>query len=217
LRQDKAKRICGLYVIVDTQALKKRNHLDITHQIINGGAGIIQLRDKMLDHGQLLPIAQEMKQLCAENDVLFIVNDYIDVALAVQADGLHVGQTDLPVPIIRKLVPMDMLIGCSVDTVAQAKKAQADGADYVALGAIFPTPSKKTEVVGLSPLIKVKRAVSIPVVAIGGITGANINEVKTAGADAAAVISAVLGAPSPRKAVTELIKAFEVRNEQTNR
>ena len=217
LRKDKAERICGLYVIVDTQALKKRNHLDITRQIINGGTGIIQLRDKMLDHGQLLPIAQEMKQLCAENNVLFIVNDYLDIALAVQADGLHVGQTDLPVSVVRKLVPMDMLIGCSVDTVAQAKIAQADGADYVAVGAIFPTPSKETEVIGLSILRKVKRAVSIPVVAIGGITGANINEVKTAGADAAAVISAVLGAPSPKKAVKELIKTFEVRNEKTDR
>jgi len=217
LRQDKAKRISGLYVIIDTQALKNRSHIEVTRQIINGGIVVIQLRDKMLDHGQLLPIAQEMKQLCADNNVLFIVNDYLDIALAVKADGLHVGQTDLPVSIIRKLVPMDMLIGCSVDTVAQAKKAQADGADYVAVGAIFPTPSKETEVIGLSILRKVKRAVSVPVVAIGGITRVNIHQVKAAGADAVAVISAVMGAPSPKKAVIELIKSFEVRNEKTDR
>ncbi|MDO9334505.1 MAG: thiamine phosphate synthase, partial [Dehalococcoidales bacterium] len=105
--------------------------------------------------------------------------------------------------------PMDMLIGCSVDTVAQARKAQAEGADYVAIGAIFPTPSKEAEIVGLNALRKVKRAVSVPVVAIGGITKANIAEVKAAGADAASVISAVLGTPSPEKAVRQLLKKFE--------
>jgi thiamine-phosphate pyrophosphorylase len=157
----------------------------------------------------LLPIAQEMKKLCAENNTLFVINDYLDLALAVQADGLHVGQTDLPVPIVRKLVPMDMLIGCSVDTVAQARKAQAEGADYMAVGAIFPTPSKEAEIVGLGALRKVKRAVSVPVVAIGGITQGNISEVKAAGADAASVISAVLGASSPEKAIRQLIKKFE--------
>jgi thiamine-phosphate pyrophosphorylase len=217
LRQDKAKRVFGLYVIIDIQALKKRNYLDVTRQVIKGGVTIIQLRDKILEHGQLLHIAQEMKQLCAQNNVLFIVNDYIDIALAVQADGLHVGQTDLPVSMVRKLVPMDMLIGCSVDTVAQARTAQTDGADYVAIGAIFPTPSKKTEVIGLNTLRKVKRAVSIPVVAIGGITISNINEVKAAGADSVSVISAVLSAPSPQKAVNDLVKTFEVKNDQTNR
>ncbi len=209
LRQDKAKRIRGLYVIIDSQALKGHSHLDVTRQVIRGGAAVIQLRDKILDHGQLLPVAQEIKQLCAENNVLFIMNDYLDIALAVQADGLHVGQTDLPVTVIRKLVPMDMLIGCSVDTVTQARKAQAEGADYVAIGAIFPTPSKEAEIVGLNALRKVKRAVSVPVVAIGGITKANIAEVKAAGADAASVISAVLGTPSPEKAVRQLLKKFE--------
>jgi thiamine-phosphate pyrophosphorylase len=209
LRQDKAKRIRGLYVIIDSQALKGRSHLDVTRQVIRGGAAIIQLRDKILDHGQLLPIAQEMKRLCAENNALFIMNDYLDVALAVQADGLHVGQTDLPVTVVRKLVPMDMLIGCSVDTVAQARKAQAEGADYVAVGAIFPTPSKEAEIVGLNVLRKVKKAVSVPVVAIGGITRINIAKVKAAGADAASVISAALGASSPEKAVKQLVKKFE--------
>jgi thiamine-phosphate pyrophosphorylase len=209
LRRDKAKRIRGLYVIIDSQALKGRSHLDVTRQVLRGGAAIIQLRDKILDHVQLLPIAQEMKKLCAENNTLFIMNDYLDIALAVQADGLHVGQTDLPVPIVRKLVPMDMLIGCSVDTVTQARKAQAEGADYLAVGAIFPTPSKEAKIVGLGALRRVKKAVSVPVVAIGGITRANIAAVKTAGADAASVISAVLGAPSPEKAVRQLLKKFE--------
>lgn len=209
LRQDKAKRIRGLYVIIDGQALKGCSHLDVTRQVLRGGATIIQLRDKILDHGQLLPLAQEMKRLCAENNALFIMNDYLDVALAVQADGLHVGQTDLPVTVVRKLVPMDMLIGCSVDTVAQARKAQAEGADYVAIGAIFPTPSKEAKIVGLGALRRVKRAVSVPIVAIGGVTQTNISEVKAAGADAASVISAVLGAPSPEKAVKQLVKKFE--------
>lgn len=217
LRRDMTQRIHGLYVIIDSQALRGRSHADITREVIRGGASVIQLRDKMLDHGQLLSVAQAMKKLCTENGVLFIINDYLDLALAVKADGLHVGQTDLPVPVLRKLVPMDMIVGCSVDTAREAKKAQAEGADYVAVGAIFPTPSKEAPVVGIDKLRQVKRAVSVPVVAIGGITQSNIAKVKSAGADAAAVINAVLGASSPEKAVKQLIKKFEDKNDKNDR
>jgi thiamine-phosphate pyrophosphorylase len=212
LRQDAANRIDGIYSIIDSQALRGRDHVDVTRQIIRGGASVIQLRDKTLDHGKLLPVAQAMKQVCTENGVLFIINDYLDLALVVKADGLHVGQTDLPVSVVRKLVPIDMIVGCSVDTASEAKKAQAEGADYVAIGAIFPTPSKEAPIVGLKRLRQVKKAVSVPVVAIGGITLQNIGEVKSKGADAAAVISAVLGAHSPEKAVKQLIKKFEGNN-----
>ncbi len=210
LRRDKANRLHGIYVIIDIQALNGRNHLDVALQAINGGASVIQLRDKMLDHGKLLSIARELNGLCSEKNVLYIINDYIDIAMAVQADGIHLGQTDLPIAIARKLMPIDQIIGCSTDTVTQAKQAVAKGADYVAVGAIFPTPSKKTEVIGLKTLSKIKQAVPVPVVAIGGINKTNIAEVKLAGADAAAVISAVMGAASPEKVVKELTRKFEV-------
>ncbi|MDD5288502.1 MAG: thiamine phosphate synthase [Dehalococcoidales bacterium] len=209
LRQDKAKRITGLYAIIDTQALKGRNHLEVTQQVISGGAKIIQLRDKTTEKKPLLGIAREMKNLCAQNNALFIMNDALDIALAVEADGLHIGQEDMPVQVARKLAPIDMLVGCSVFTAEQAQQAIAEGADYVAVGAVFPTPSKDTVVVGLDALQRVRQAVSVPLVAIGGITSENVVRVKKAGTDSVAVISAILGAESPENATREIINKFE--------
>jgi len=210
LRQDKKQYISGLYVILDTQALRGRRHSEVARQVISGGARIIQLRDKITMKKKLLPLAQELKEICAEFDVLFIINDYLDIALATGADGLHIGQEDLPVAVARKLLPVDKSLGCSVTTVAQAVKAQAEGADYIGVGAMFPTPSKeKIKVVGLKRLREVKKAVSIPIVAIGGITLDNAAEVMSAGADSIAVISAVLGAKDPEQATGEIIEQLE--------
>lgn len=209
LRKEQTALISGLYPIIDTQALKGRNHLEMAREIIRGGAKIIQLRDKVTIKRDLLPIAQKLKTLCIESGVIFIVNDALDIALAVEADGLHIGQEDIPMRIARKLVPIDMLIGCSVFNVEQAQQAVADGADYVGVGAIFPTPSKDTVILGPDELRNIKRAINVPVVAIGGITKSNIAEVKATGADSVAVISAILGAESPEKATRELINTFE--------
>jgi thiamine-phosphate pyrophosphorylase len=211
LRQDKTKLIRGLYAVIDMQALKGRSHLEITRQVIQGGAKIIQLRDKITIKKDLLPIAQALKNLCTEKGVLFIMNDSLDIALAVGADGLHIGQEDLPVKVARKLAPIDMLIGCSVSNAEQAQQAVNDGADYVAVGAIFSTPSKDAVAVGLEPLRKIKKAVAVPVVAIGGINISNAVEVKKAGADSIAVIRALLGADSPETTAREIIKKFEAQ------
>jgi thiamine-phosphate pyrophosphorylase len=213
LRKETVNRIHGLYVIIDTQALKGRSHVEVVTQVIRGGARIIQLRDKTMERGELYPIARALRDLCARNDVLFIMNDYLDLALAVQADGLHIGQQDLPVKLIRKMMPMGMILGCSANTADLAVEAQADGADYIGVGAIYPTSSKQTaKVVGLETLRQVKKTVSLPLVAIGGITAEKLNELKAAGADSVAVISAVLGADSPENATRELIAQFEVEN-----
>ncbi len=209
LRQDKMKLIKGLYAIIDTRSLKGRNPLEFTGQVIRGGAKIIQLRDKTTSKKDLLPIAQALSDLCKANGVLFIINDNLDIALAVGADGLHIGQEDLAVNAARKLAPMDMIIGCSVFNAEQAQQAVADGADYVAVGAIFPTPSKDAVVLGLEPLRQVKQAVSVPVVAIGGINLDNLTEVKKAGADSIAIVGAILGTDSSEKAAREIIKKFE--------
>ncbi|MDI6815552.1 MAG: thiamine phosphate synthase, partial [Dehalococcoidales bacterium] len=134
LRQDKIKRITGLYVIIDSLALMERSHIEVASQVIRGGAKIIQLRDKLQSKKELLPIAQQLRNLCAEHNVLFIINDYLDLALATDADGLHLGQNDLPTGVARKLLPMDKILGCSVATLDQAITAEGEGADYIAAG-----------------------------------------------------------------------------------
>jgi thiamine-phosphate diphosphorylase len=152
-----------------------------------------------------------LKSLCADHNVLFIANDCLDVALASEADGLHVGQDDLPVEAARSLLPQDRVIGCSTATPAEALEAERQGADYIAVGSMYPTPTKPgTRIAGLETLRQVKTQVSVPIVAIGGINADNVAEVVGAGADAVAVISAVLGA----EGVTEASRRLAARIEE---
>ncbi|MFC2001278.1 thiamine phosphate synthase [Chloroflexota bacterium] len=205
LRQDKTSRLPGLYVIIDTQALKGRRHVEAASQAIGGGATTIQLRDKVSSKKKLLPIARQLRDLCGEQDILFIVNDYLDLALAVDADGLHLGQDDLPLKVARRLLPMDKVLGGSVCTVEQATAAQSEGADYIAINSMYPTASKEdVEVVGLEGLRQVRQAITLPLVALGGINKENVTEVLAAGADSVAVISAVLGAEDIEEATRQL-------------
>jgi thiamine-phosphate pyrophosphorylase len=210
-RRDKVARISGLYVILDRQFLAGRDELDIAGQIIEGGAMVIQLRDKQSKKGKLLLVAQKLKELCSQAGVLFIINDYLDLAMAVDADGLHIGQEDLPLPVVRRELPIDKIVGCSVTTLVQATKAQNEGADYIAVGSIFPTTTKKeATVVGVDILKELKRIVSTPLVAIGGINQNNVGKVVAAGADAVAVISAVLGEKDVRGAVQKLVAKMDL-------
>ena len=210
LRRDKTKHIDGLYVIIDTQAMKGRTHLEIAHQVISGGAKIIQLRD----HPQpsvRLPEDHRLKNLCAEHNVLFIINDYLDIALAVDADGLHLGQNDLPVGAARQLLPIDKILGGSATTVEQAIIIESEGADYIAVGSMYPTRNKETAtVVGLERLQQVRQATALPLVAIGGINQDNAAAVMAAGANSVAVISAVLEAESPEEAARKMIALLEI-------
>lgn len=217
IRQDKAARIKGLYAIIDSDSLGNRNHIDTARQLLCGGAGIIQLRDKALGKRELLGIAQELKQLCKKHNALFIVNDYLDIALATGADGLHLGQEDLPVATARKLLPIDTLIGCSVSSARQARDAEAQGADYIAAGAVLPTDTKEdAEVVGIDTLKDIKKSTSLPVVAIGGINMDNMFHILAAGADSVAIISAILKAESPNDATRLIIKEIK-RNDHIDR
>ena len=214
LRQDKLARLRGLYVIIDTQVLAPEDGVEAADGAVQGGAKIIQLRDKRHDKGELLVIAHKLRDLCCKSDTIFIINDHLDIALAADADGLHIGQTDLPLPVVRKELPVDRIVGCSARTLAQARKAEAEGADYVAIGSIFPSPTKKhAAVIGLQQLRQVKQAISIPLVAIGGINKDNIGEVIAAGADAAAVISAVLAEENIEQATRQLVKEIERKTE----
>ena len=205
------KRIEGLYVIIDPEALGEGDVGDVCRQVIRGGAKAIQLRDKKQSKAEVLAEAQELKQVCSEYDIPFIVNDYLDIALACAADGLHLGQGDLPISISRNLLPIDRILGCSTTTVEEALKAESEGADYIAVGSIYPTPSKAGAiVVGLERLCQIRGAVSIPIVAIGGIDVENAPEVVEAGADAIAVIGAILGAEDVEGAARRLRESMEV-------
>jgi thiamine-phosphate pyrophosphorylase len=214
-RRDKIEKLAGLYVILDRQFLAGRDELDIAGQIIEGGATVIQLRDKQSKKGELLLVAQKLKDLFSRAGVLFIINDYLDLAVAVDADGLHIGQEDLPLPAVRRQLPIDKIVGCSVTTVSQATRAQNEGADYIAVGSIFPTTTKRgITVVGVHMLTELRRAVSTPLVAIGGIDQNNVSEVVAAGADAVAVISAVLGEKDVKGAVQKLVAKMDWAKEK---
>jgi len=214
-RRDKTDRMTGLYVILDRQLLAGRDELEVARQIIDGGARVIQLRDKQSKKRELLLVAQNLKELCSQGGVLFIINDYLDLALAVDADGLHIGQEDLPLTVVRRQLPIDRIVGCSITTVSQATKAQNEGADYIAVGSMFPTTTKKEAiVVGVDTVTELKQTISTPLVAIGGINESNIGEVAVAGADAVAVVSAVLGEKDIRGAVQKLVSRIDLAREK---
>ncbi|MEX0785764.1 MAG: thiamine phosphate synthase [Dehalococcoidia bacterium] len=209
-------RIHGLYVIVDPDACAGRSAVDVARLALEGGASMLQWRDKGRqggrEKGDQLPDALAIRKLCSQHGALFIVNDHVDLALVVRADGVHLGQHDLPVAAARALVPPEFIIGASTNNVDEARRAQAAGASYVAVGAIFGTASKepeRTRAASPERLREVRAAIDLPLVAIGGINASNIGEVLAAGADAVAVISAVCGADDPRAAARELAAAFE--------
>ncbi|MFQ5924678.1 MAG: thiamine phosphate synthase, partial [Dehalococcoidia bacterium] len=203
------KRIAGLYVIIDTEALGGRDELEVARKAIGGGAKAIQLRDKHRERGEMLATSIKLREICSRSEVLFIMNDYLDIALASDADGLHLGQIDLPISVARRLLPSDKVLGCSTTILSQALQAQAEGADYIAVGSIYPTPSKaRAIVVGLGTLRQIREAISIPIVAIGGINEGNADAVIEAGADSLAVVSAVLGAENVEEAASLLAAKF---------
>jgi thiamine-phosphate pyrophosphorylase len=214
-RQGKREGLPGLYVIMDRHLLAGKDELDVGRKIIEGGARVIQLRDKQGNRKEVLSVAQRLKELCSQAGVLFMMNDSLDIALAVDADGLHIGQEDLPLPVVRRELPMDKIVGCSVRTLSQAERAQAEGADYIAVGSIFPTTTKEeATVVGVAMLKELKGTISTPIVAVGGINQHNAGEVMAAGADGIAVISAVLGARDVKEAVQKLVAEMDLAKEQ---
>ena len=209
LREDVRRSIRGLYVIIDPQVTAGRPPEYIAEEALEGGAAILQLRDKTRDKGLSIDLARRLNQLCREKDALLIINDHADLAAAIDAHGVHVGQEDLPVPSARRVLNDHQIVGRSNHHAEEAAESQAQGADYIAVGAMYPTGSKDQPIVEGPPLVSaVKRAVDVPVVAIGGITAERAPEVVKRGADAICVISAVGLAPSPRDAASRLVEAI---------
>ncbi|MEO6196954.1 MAG: thiamine phosphate synthase [Dehalococcoidia bacterium] len=197
----------GLYVIIDPALTRGRDPAWIASEAIAGGARLIQWRDKTREKGLQLPDLQSVLTACQETNIPLIVNDHVDLALTVGADGIHVGQKDLPIAAVRRLVPADWIVGVSTNDVAEAVHAERDGASYIAVGNLFGSQSKAdTRPATLETVREVKAAVSVPVCAIGGINASNIEGVIAVGADMAAVISAVCGAEEPRQAARAMAK-----------
>ena len=210
LRSTLAARITGVYVIVDPEATNGRPVAEVAEAALRGGVRVLQLRDKSGDKAQMLEASRKIKDLCDKHDALFIANDHADLALASEAHGLHVGQTDLPVQEARRVLAPTQIVGKSNNGVEEAVSSEAEGADYIGVGAVYATANKSDaeDVIGLEGLQRVVEAVSIPVVAIGGITPERANAVAETGACGAAVIGAVMGSPEPAEAVRALLSPF---------
>ncbi len=198
-----------LYVILDRTAAGGRDLDRILQDAIAGGCRLVQLREKAWPAGRLLPLARQLRARCRAAGVTFIVNDRIDLALVVAADGVHLGQEDLPPSAARPLLAPGMILGVSTHSAEQGRAAQAAGADYIAVGSIFPTATKAGfELVGLELVRALRPEIRVPLIAIGGITPDNVEMVIRAGADGAAVISAVCAAADPQDASRRLIEAI---------
>ena len=196
----------SLYVVLDRTAARGRDLVGLLAQALAGGSRMIQLRDKDWPSGRLLPLAEKLRAACAAAGATFIVNDRVDLALAVGADGVHLGQDDLPARAARPLLRPGMIMGISTHSLEQARTAQAEGADYVAVGSMFATTSKADfQLVGPDLMRKLRGEIRVPLVGIGGITPDNVSEVIRAGADGVAVISAVCAAKDPQAAAARFL------------
>ncbi len=203
-----------LYAVTDRAWLKGETLYEQVEKALKGGATFIQLREKTLDEGTFLEEAKEIKELCKKYGVPFVINDNVDIALAMDADGVHVGQSDMEAGDVRAKLGDDKIIGVSAQTVEQAVLAEKRGADYLGVGAVFPTGSKDdADDVSHETLKAICDAVSIPVIAIGGISKANVLELSGTGICGIAVISAIFAQPDIENATKEL---FDLTSQMVN-
>ncbi len=199
----------SLYLCTDRGLMSSATIEEAVEQAILGGTGVIQLREKDMDAGDFVRMAESVKQITEKYQVPLIINDRIDVALAVGADGVHVGQRDIPAKMVREMIGPDMLLGVSATTVEEAVQAVADGADYLGVGAMFATNTKDdAKIVTIEELKRIREAVSVPIVVIGGINMQTLEQFKGYGIDGLAVVSAVMAAQDVKQAVKDLITAF---------
>ena len=194
-----------LYAITDSSSLDKKVFFEKIEEALQGGVTILQLREKELDEDSFTDEAIEVKAICRKYGVPLIINDNVDVALKSGADGVHVGIEDMPIDEIRRKAPDSFIIGATCKTVEQAQSAERLGADYMGVGAVFPSPTKKNAVrITREQLKEICSSVSIPAVAIGGITLENAGELKGGGMSGIAVVSAVFSADDIQKAASLL-------------
>lgn len=210
-----SKKELMLYAVTDRHWLGEETLYDQVKKALNGGATFVQLREKELDREDFLAEALEIQKLCREYGVPFVINDEVSIAKDIDADGVHVGQSDMEAMDVRKVLGPDKILGVSAQTVEQAITAEKHGADYLGVGAVFATGSKDdADDVSHETLKAICEAVSIPVIAIGGITKDNVSELAGSGICGVAVISAIFGQNDIKKATEELKVSVEKMLEQ---
>ena len=205
--RDEIRKGMLLYAVTDQSWLKEGQTLiSVCEDVLANGATFLQIREKDLDAACFEAEAANLKALCARYSVPYVVNDSVEIALAIDADGVHVGQSDIRGRDIRKLIGPDKILGISAGTVEEAQAAETVGADYIGVGAVFGTSTKKNaRNLTVQKLREITDAVSIPVVAIGGINGQNLMGLKDSGVDGVAVVSAIFAAENPGRATRELL------------
>jgi thiamine-phosphate pyrophosphorylase len=202
------KKIGKLYLITDTVIQKKYSHYQIAQFAVKGGADVIQLRDKTLSTSELIQTAIKIAALCRMHNVTFLINDRVDVALVADADGVHLGKEDIPIKEARKLLGKNKIVGGTAHTLTEAKKCEKDGADYIGYGHIYPTKTKykPEKPKGTEQLKLIVSKIGIPVIAIGGISPENIEDVMATGVHGAAVVGSVLKSSKPISILKQLRK-----------
>jgi len=222
--QNELRQKLAVYLVIGTQdcGCSTEKTIAVVREALAGGVGTVQLRDKdsKLTAEERHQLALQLRSLCRDKQALFFVNDDVELAVTVEADGIHVGQDDMPLAQVKKIVGESMYIGISAGTVEEALAAQSGGADYLGVGAMYATGSKADagEPIGPEGLARIRQAVgsSLPIVGIGGITVENCAPVMAAGADGVAVISAISKAASPKQAAAELLAAIARASSQQN-
>ena len=202
------KEQLSVYLVTDRALAGDRNIEDIVREAVEGGVTMVQLREKNIDTRTFIDLALSLKQVLAPYGVPLIINDRVDVALASGADGVHIGQSDMPFTMARQLLGPDRIIGLSVENFAQIAEANALDVDYIGVSPVFATPTKTdtAEPFGIDGLSKAVAMSTHPAVGIGGMNASTAAEVIAAGADGIAVVSAIVCAPSPREAASELVR-----------
>ena len=198
----------SLYLVTDNSDDVEK-FLNTIEEGIKGGVSVVQIREKTAETLDFYNLALKVKEITAKYNVPLIINDRVDVALAIDADGVHVGQSDMPCDVTRKLIGNDKILGVSAATIEEAKKAEKDGADYIGTGAVFPTATKDdAPSITKQDLKDVVESINIPVVAIGGITLENAHELTDTGIAGLSVVSAIMSSENPKKSSEELLKIF---------
>jgi len=196
----------SLYLVTDRELLFSKTLEEAVYEAISGGCTVVQLREKNCSSREFFEIALKIKNICSSHNVPLIINDRADIALAADCDGVHVGQNDIPAAYLRKIIG-NKILGVSASTLEKAIEAQKNGADYIGVGAVFPTSTKTdTNSVTIETLSEIKKNIDIPVIAIGGIKKENIGQLKPANIDGVAIVSAIISKEDIRSAAKELKK-----------